>query len=222
MSKTQRHRQEPDRRPCDKHITSLPCCRQTGLLTSANNNARDLRGLFDSVVRRRCQRTLRSLASRKDAPPINPTQLVNAHVCSSRVLAVSPIAGLLILPSSPVCELDALRVARMHARALVLAGMDHGCLLLDVCAARKHSYPSRWPGRPERHVARSFSRPCTRVDRLERMSISVAISRWADVRVTMVRGRALSWASSCISNLFSCTPAQSRAASNPFALATRA
>lgn len=133
--------------------------------------------------------------------------------CSSRV---SPIAGLLILPSSPVCELDALRVACMRERSFSLDAV------LDVCPARKHSYPSPWPGRPERLVARSFSRPCTRVDRLERMSISVAISRWADVRVTMVRGRALPWASSRISSLFSCTPAQSRAASNPFALAVRA
>lgn len=158
----------------------------------------------------------RLLASRKDAPPINPTQLVNAHVCSSRVLAVSPIAGLLILPSSPVCELDALRVACMRERSFLPGWIMDACCWMDVCPARKHSYPSPWPGRPERHVARSFSRPCTRVDRLEQMSISVAISRWADVRVTMLRGRALPWASSRISSLFSCTPAQSRAASNPF------
>ena len=63
-----------------------------------------------------------------------------------------------------------------------------------VSPARKHlPVALAWETRAALSHA-AFSRPRTRVDRLERMSISVAISRWADVRVTMLRGRALSWA----------------------------
>lgn len=68
-----------------------------------------------------------------------------------------------------------------------------GCVM-DVCPARKHlPVALAWETRAALSHAAS-SRPRTRVDRLERMSFSVAISRWAGVRVTMLRGRALSWA----------------------------
>ena len=150
MSKTQRHRQEPDRRPCDKHITSPLVRLQTAvLLTSANNNARPAWPCSTLFVRRRCQRTLASLASRKDAPPIhpNPTQLVNAHVCSSRV-ARSHCR--LTDPSSPVCELDALPALRACASARSAGARDGSWMYRMRCCmshTRKHSYPSPWPGK---------------------------------------------------------------------------
>jgi hypothetical protein len=89
-------------------------------------------------------------------------------------------------PSCPVCELDALRALRACASARSAGlGMDHGCMRVVMSRARKHAYPSPWPGKT-RAACRTqpFGGPRTRVDRLERMSFSVAISRWADVRVT--------------------------------------
>ena len=147
MSKTQRHRQEPDRRPCDKHITSPLVRLQTAvLLTSANNNARPAWPCSTLFVRRRCQRTLASLTSRKDAPPIhtNPTQLVNAHVAAAG--SPVPIAGLLIL--RPPCA-NSMRCLRcVHALALVLLvlGMDHGCTVCGVVCPARANTPTRRPG----------------------------------------------------------------------------
>lgn len=86
--------------------------------------------------------------------------------------------------------------------------------------ARKHAYPSPWPGKT-RAACRTqpFGGPRTRVDRLERMSFSVAISRWADVRVTCYVVGPFHGQGSRISSLFfmhssgDMAPAQSRAAS---------
>lgn len=145
--------------------------------------------LFDSV----CAPSLSTHAcfarfqKRRTAHHPNPTQLVNAHVCSSRV-ARSHCR--LTDPSSPVCELDASHCfVCMRERSFCW----NGCVM-DVCPARKHlPVALAWETRAALSHAAS-SRPRTRVDRLERMSFSVAISRWAGVRVTMLRGRARSWA----------------------------
>lgn len=98
--------------------------------------------------------------------------------------------------------------------------MDVLYAVLYVPHTRKHSYPSPWPGKT-RAACRTqpLTGPRTRVDRLERMSSSVAISRWADVRVTWYVVGPFHGQGSRISSLFSCrgaehlASAQSRAAS---------
>ena len=139
--KTQRHRQEPVRRPCDKHITSslgwvADSKAPDVLLTTTRDNCV---ACSHSVVRRRCHRLL---ASRKDAPhrPSNPTQLVNAHVAAAG--SPVPIAGLLIL--RPLCANSMRCLCCVHARALVLLvrGLDHGCTVCGVvCPAHANTHP---------------------------------------------------------------------------------
>lgn len=212
------------------HLLSWSGCRQQGLLlTSCKQQRATCVACSHSVVRRRCQR---SLASRKDAPhrrPSNPTQLVNAHVAAAG--SPVPIAGLLIL--RPPCA-NSMRCLRcVHALALVLLvlGMDHGCTVCGVVCPTRANTPTRRPGLGRPGAAcrtRPLAGPRTRVDRLERMSFSVAISRWADVRVTWYVVRPFHGQGSRISSLFSCrvaehlSSAQSRAASNVVALAARA
>ena len=151
MSKTQRHRQEPDRRPCDKHITSPLVRLQTAvLLTSANNNARPAWPCSTLFVRRRCQRTLASLASRKDAPPIiQIPRNWSMHMCAVAGSPV-PIAGLLIL--RPPCA-NSMRCFTLRACASARsAGMErYGCM-------SRTQTPTRRPGLgdPSGTVARSF------------------------------------------------------------------
>jgi hypothetical protein len=130
------------RNPIDDRATNTsPLVADSRLLTSANN-ARPA-WLFDSVVRRRCQRTLARFQKRRTAHH----QSHATGQCTSRSSRVArTIAGLLIL-RPPV------RV-RTRCVACVVACMRERSFCWDGCVMyvpHANTYPSPWPGRPERH-----------------------------------------------------------------------
>jgi len=216
VSKTQRHRQEPDRRPCDKHITSR--CR---------HQAPDVRKQRATCVAVRlcCAPSLSTHACSLPETTHRSSSIPRNWSMHISQQPGRPYHCRLTDPSSPSACANSMRCVRccVHARALVLLGW-----MRYVCPARKHlPVALAWETRGALSHA-AFSDLAPALTASSECHLSVAISRWADVRVTMLRGRALSWARLAHQQpLFmqrsgDLAPAQSRAASNSFVLAARA